>query len=160
MDRSKNMKGRKRFEPMEEQKWTNNAETRNNNDETTLSELMKRSKLIEQISYSSEVCVYCLEIHNGKKCNKQLCRWCNDIGHASSKCNRLSDPDRITLCKCYKNTYHSVNDCPSVWRKYKLKRPLDLSSIIKSCSNCSSTKHFTNDCVKEQNKFSILILSI
>lgn len=120
--------------------------------------MLKRTKHVEKkytSAYEDIRCVYCLSYHNGKKCDMQLCRWCNDIGHSSSKCKRLSDPDRITLCRCFKNTYHSVNDCPQTWRVYKLKKKIDIESIVKSCSNCSSNKHFTNDCVKEQNKFSI-----
>lgn len=131
-----------------------NKEKTQDNFETKIN----RSKHIDKkyTTYHEDVkCVYCLNYHNGKKCDLQLCRWCNDIGHSSSRCKRLSDPDRITLCRCFKNTYHSVNDCPQTWRLYKIKKRIDYDSIIKSCSNCSSNKHFTNDCVKEQNKFSI-----
>ncbi|KAF9762947.1 Protein AIR2 [Nosema granulosis] len=148
-----------KFISIETQNSTENEESKENR-YNSFDNMLKRSKFVENVVqdrtfYEHGVCVYCLNYHNGKKCELPLCRWCNDIGHSSSKCKRLADPDRITLCKCFKNTFHSVNDCPQSWRRYKLNREIDLSNILKSCSNCSSPKHFTNDCVKEQNKFSL-----
>lgn len=102
------------------------------------------------------ICILCAQRgHEKRECPMMVCNRCYLLGHHARICPMKDDRERYMLCKRCRSGEHSVRDCPSVWRVYKVKS-LDFSGPIKkSCCVCFSDKHFVDDCKKNRTRYSI-----
>lgn len=98
-------------------------------------------------------CMYCDINHKGKPCDFVLCDNCLNLGHNSRNCR--SRPRQLRICKKCPLQSHYDDECPRVWRKYRLKSTSKSSSLIMSCPYCYSDSHFMDDCSMKDRKFTI-----
>lgn len=101
-------------------------------------------------------CILCSQKgHEKRDCPMMVCNKCYLLGHHARICPVKDNRSRYMLCKRCKSGEHSVRDCPSYWREYRVKS-LDFNKPIrKSCCVCFSDKHYVDDCRKNKTKYSV-----
>lgn len=100
-------------------------------------------------------CMYCDTYHNRKPCDFILCDNCLYLGHSARWCR--SKPYELEVCTDCPFQYHYSDECPRIWRKYKIlgNSKATKDNIIMSCPCCQSSSHFMDDCPQKDRRFSI-----
>lgn len=103
-----------------------------------------------------DVCILCAQKgHERRNCPMMICNKCYLCGHQSRFCPAKDLHSRYQICRRCPSGEHTVRDCPSQWREYRIKDCVITSNIRKSCCLCFSDKHFVDDCKKNRTRFSI-----
>lgn len=98
-------------------------------------------------------CVYCDIEHTGRSCDFLFCEYCFRLGHTYRYCRDR----RFHSVKCEQclNQNHYKDECPRVWRKYKLSNGESNPKITMSCPYCFSDSHFMDDCDMKERQYTI-----
>lgn len=98
-------------------------------------------------------CMYCDMDHKGKNCDFLFCDNCLKLGHTYRFCReRRFQPLNCKLCV---NQNHYEEECPRIWRRYKLAKIETALELIMSCPLCFSNTHFLDDCEMQDRKYTI-----
>lgn len=101
----------------------------------------------------SRNCMYCDINHDKKPCDYLLCDNCFHLGHTAKFCR--SRPYVPIICKNCPTQYHYTDECPKIWRVYKMQNGGKKNKLIMSCPYCHSDNHFMDDCDMKDRRFSI-----
>ncbi|ELA42942.1 uncharacterized protein VICG_00257 [Vittaforma corneae ATCC 50505] len=98
-------------------------------------------------------CIYCSTMHKGKPCDYLLCDNCFRLGHAYRFCR--DRPLEHRLCNLCPAQRHYVDECPRIWRRYKLVNRNRMANFVMSCPLCFSSSHLMDDCEEKDRRFTI-----
>lgn len=104
---------------------------------------------------NKSLCILCGCIdHQRFNCPQLVCSRCGMCGHRFRDCKEQVDQRRrFNLCNRCPNR-HTIYDCPSHWRRYKIYDIKDCP-IKMSCCYCLGEDHFIDDCQIRKTKNSI-----
>jgi protein AIR1/2 len=98
-------------------------------------------------------CMYCDQDHTGRGCEFLFCDCCLRLGHTYRYCrDKRPNSSRCDLCV---SQIHYRDECPRVWRKYKLANIEPNHNLIMSCPYCFSDSHFLDDCDMRDRQYTI-----
>ncbi|CAD25975.1 similarity to DNA-BINDING PROTEIN HEXBP [Encephalitozoon cuniculi GB-M1] len=107
-----------------------------------------------------DVCELCSwDGHRSLCCPYRLCPRCGRCGHSPDDCLEPESLDRSKMCEACPTGFHSTEDCPRTWKRYKLNRNTSKRTIYKACPICLSRKHFIGDCSENKPPSSIFTSS-
>ncbi|AFN84034.1 arginine methyltransferase-interacting protein [Encephalitozoon romaleae SJ-2008] len=98
-------------------------------------------------TFKKDICVLCSRNgHVREQCPCRYCTRCRGFGHSLDVCPSPRDLDMQEMCKACPAGKHSIEDCPRVWKRYKLNGNTSRYTIYKACPKCFSRNHFIDDC--------------
>lgn len=98
-------------------------------------------------------CIYCGASHRGRPCDYLLCDNCLRLGHTYRFCrDRQQGHWPCSACPMQR---HYADECPRVWRRYRLEGRSRMGSLVMSCPLCFSTSHLMDDCGEKDRRFTI-----
>lgn len=105
------------------------------------------------IQENNKNCMYCDLNHRGKPCDFIFCDNCQRLGHFYKACREKKY--KPTVCLECPLQYHYSDECPRVWRKYRLVNENVKNEFMASCPLCFSRDHFLDDCEYQERRMTI-----
>lgn len=102
-------------------------------------------------------CQWCDMEHTTDNCQFKYCSNCRNIGHFEKYCPTKKQkiiPCKICLQKSNGKILHDIDDCPKIWKRYKLLGDVKIKKNF-SCPRCLSHNHYLGDCKLVNQNISI-----